>query len=100
MSTWVIISWVAVALLTGVNIFAFLQLKKASEEMLKAAFPGARDVNDALSKMQDMMKNAQRGRPHPMLARSMGKKVGAKAAGQEAQLQAALTMLQNMQKKK
>ncbi|MCC7441601.1 MAG: hypothetical protein IT285_08210 [Bdellovibrionales bacterium] len=100
MSAWVIVSWVAVAILTGLNIVVFLQLKKASEEMLKAAFPGARDVNDALSKMQDAMKSAQRGRPHPMLARSMGKKAGAKMAGQEAQLQAALSMLQSMQKKK
>ena len=41
MSTWVITSWVFVAILTGVNIFVFLKLKGASEQMLKMAFPNA-----------------------------------------------------------
>jgi precorrin-6x reductase len=55
MSTWVILSWVAVAVLTGVNIYIFLKLKSASEQMLKMAFPGAKDMNEALSQMQRMM---------------------------------------------
>lgn len=55
MTTWVIISWVFVAILTGVNVFVFLKLKKASEQMMKMAFPGAKDMNQAMSQMQNMM---------------------------------------------
>lgn len=101
MSAWVIVSWVAVAVLTGINVFVFLKLKGASEQMLMSAFPGAKDMNDALGQMQNMMKAAQKGRPHPMANRAMGgKKMASRAGAQEAQLQAALQMLQNMQKPK
>jgi len=55
MSYWIITSWVFVALLTGVNVFLFLKLKTASEQMLQMAFPGAKDMNDAMSRMQQMM---------------------------------------------
>ena len=44
MSSWVITSWVFVAILTGVNIFVFLKLKGASEQMLKMAFPNAKNM--------------------------------------------------------
>jgi len=62
MSTWVIISWVVVAILTTINIIVFLKLKKASMQMMKAAFPGAKNMQEAVGMMQGMMKAARRGR--------------------------------------
>ena len=85
MSTWVIISWVFVALLTGLNIFLFLKLKTASEQMLKMAFPNAKNMTDALTQMQSMMGGAGRG-------------AGA-AGGKDAQLKAAMEMLKNSKKR-
>ncbi len=55
MTTWIIISWVFVAIFTAVNAFVFIKLKKASESMMKMAFPGAKDMNQAMSQMQQMM---------------------------------------------
>lgn len=55
MTTWVIISWVVVALLTAGNVFFFLKLKKAADSMLKSAFPGAKNAADAMAQMQKMM---------------------------------------------
>jgi len=86
MSNWVITSWVFVAILTGVNIFVFLKLKGASEQMLKMAFPNAKNMNEALGQMQKMM-----GGRMP----NMG---GGKNASQDAQLQQAMAMLKNMKK--
>lgn len=83
MSTWIIISWILVAVLTGINIFVFIKLKGASEQMLKMAFPGAKNMNDALSRMQGMMGG-------------MGGRGPAK--GSDAQLKAAMEMLQQMKK--
>lgn len=101
MSTWVIISWIAVGILTFINIAVFLQLKKASTQMMQAMFPGAKDMNDAVAQMQNMMRGAQRGRPHPMMGgRMVGKKARSKVQAQEAQLQQAMQLLQNMQKPK
>ena len=89
MSTWVIISWVFVAILTGVNIFVFLKLKGASEQMLKMAFPNAKNMNEALGQMQKMM-GGRGGMPN------MG---GMKKGGDmDAQLQQAMAMLKNMKK--
>jgi hypothetical protein len=89
MSFWIILSWIFVVLLTGVNVFVFLKLKGASEQMLKMAFPGAKDMNDALSKMQTMTRgmSGSRGPGRP-------------GGGNDAQLKAAMEMLQNMQKGK
>lgn len=123
MSTWVIISWVLVAILTGINIFIFLKLKGASEQMLKMAFPNAKNMNDALSQMQGMMggMGAMGGmggaggrmggfggggmaRPNPSrgVAKAFGKSLPSKPApaAQDAQLKAAMDMLKNIQKKK
>lgn len=86
MSTWVIVSWVFVAILTGVNIFVFLKLKGASEQMLKMAFPNAKNMNEALGQMQKMM-----GGRMP----NMG---GMKNANTDAQLKQAMAMLKNMKK--
>lgn len=88
MSTWVIISWVFVGILTGVNIFVFLKLKGASEQMLKMAFPNAKNMNEALGQMQKMM-GGRGGMPN------MG---GMKKGGTDAQLQQAMAMLKNMKK--
>lgn len=88
MSTWVITSWVFVAILTGVNIFVFLKLKGASEQMLKMAFPNAKNMNEALGQMQKMMGGMGGRMPN----------MGGKGAGTEAQLQQAMAMLKNLKK--
>ena len=90
MSTWVIVSWVFVAILTGVNVYVFIKLKSASEQMLKMAFPGAKDMNEALQKMQQMTRtmSGSRGPGRP----GSGK--------MDSQLKAAMEMLQRQQQKK
>lgn len=108
MSTWIILSWVGVAILTAVNIFLFIKLKSASEQMLKMAFPNAKNMNEALSQMQGMM-GAARGASRP------GKYKGGRAnpyaqagkarpqfgaRGGDAQLKKAMELLEQMQKKK
>lgn len=91
-------------MLTAVNVFIFLKLKQASEQMLQMAFPGARDMNDALGRMQQMMKGASRGGSqgfgHPG-QRQGGQRVAAGGGGggkMDSQLKAAMEMLQKMQK--
>ncbi|OFZ19688.1 MAG: hypothetical protein A2X94_16670 [Bdellovibrionales bacterium GWB1_55_8] len=94
MSTWIIISWVLVAILTAINIVVFLQLKKASEQMMKMAFPGAKNMNEAVAGMQQMMKGMQ-GRG----GRGPGFPAGpARGGASDPQLKAAMDMLQQMQK--
>ncbi len=94
MSTWVIVSWVFVVILTGVNIFVFLKLKGASEQMLKMAFPNAKNMNEALGQMQKMMGGM--GGKMPNFG-GMGAAKGGKA-GSDAQLQQAMAMLKNLKK--
>ncbi|HLE00821.1 MAG TPA: hypothetical protein VJB59_11210 [Bdellovibrionota bacterium] len=95
MSTWIVISWVLVLLLTAINIVVFLQLKKASDQMLKMAFPGAKNMNEALASMQQMTQGLRaRGGRAPFGAPGAGGK------GSDAQLKAAMDMLQQMQKGK
>jgi hypothetical protein len=93
MSTWIIISWVLVIILTGINIFVFLKLKQASEQMLQMAFPGSKNMNDALSKMQNMMQGMNRGGGMPRPGIGGGPQM-------DAQLRQAMDMLQKMQKRK
>ena len=89
MSMWIAISWFFVFFLTGVNIFIFLKLKSASEQMLKMAFPGTKNMAEALGKMQNLMG------PMP----GFGGKPGAAApANPEAQLKNAMEMLKQIQK--
>ncbi len=90
MSFWIILSWIFVIILTVVNVVIFLKLKQASEQMMKMAFPGAKNMNEAVAKMQQMMGGMNRG---PV-------KGPARAGGQQmdAQLRAAMDMLQQMQK--
>ncbi len=99
MNTWVIASWVFVALLTGVNVFVFLKLKKASEQMMKMAFPKAKNMNDAMSQMQNMMGGlgglgGGKGLP-PNLGQMMGQMGG---KDMQAQMKTAMDMLAQMQK--
>lgn len=96
MSTWVIVSWVLVAILTGINIFVFLKLKGMSEQMLKMAFPSAKNMNEALSQMQSMMggMGAMRGGGNPFAG---GGRPGGK--GSDAQLKAAMEMLQKQKRR-
>ena len=109
MNTWVIISWVFVAILTAVNVFVFLKLKGASEQMMKMAFPKAKNMNDAMSQMQGMMgglgmgggaapgksggAGAGAGMP-PNLEALMGQMNNPKM---QAQMKAAMDMLGKMQ---
>lgn len=52
---WIIVSWVFVAILTAVNVFVFIKLKGASEQMMKMAFPNSKNMGDAMAQMQNMM---------------------------------------------
>lgn len=115
MSTWIIISWVCVAILTGINIFIFLKLKQASEQMMKMAFPNAKNMNEALGQMQKMTqgmggmgpmgggKSVGRG-PGGGFQSAPSKGIGTKGIGMggkansDQQLKAAMDMLANMQK--
>ena len=90
MSIWTILSWVGVALLSAVNVFIFLKLKQAAEQMMQVAFPGAKNMQDAMARMQGMM-GGMRGMP-------TGGRPG--AGGKDAQLRQAIEMLQNMNKKR
>src|SRR3954471_14645930 len=102
MSIWIILSWVFVVILTAINIAVFLKLKQASEQMMKMAFPGTKNMNEALGKMQQMMQGMQgkgmggmggqggmnRG-PRPGPGAGMGN-----SGNMDAQLKAAMDMLQ------
>jgi len=96
MSTWIIVSWVVVAILTAINIVVFLKLKQASEQMMKMAFPGAKNMNEALAQMQKMMGGMGRG-GRPAFP---GGPAGKGGANMDAQLKQAMDMLQKMNQKK
>ncbi len=87
MSIWTILSWVGVAILTAVNVFVFLKLKQAAEQMMQVAFPGAKNMQEAMARMQAQMGGMRGGRP------------GA-GGGKDAQLRQAMEMLQNMNRKR
>lgn len=111
MSTWIIISWVAVAILTTINILVFLKLKQASEQMMKMAFPNAKNMGEAMAQAQKMMQGLQgmggrTGGGNPFAAMGgMGGMPGMGAPGKgggknmDAQLKAAMEMLQRGQQK-
>lgn len=96
MSFWMIVSWVAVAILTVINIVLFLKLKQASEQMLKMAFPGAKNMNEAMAGLQQMMQGmggaGRRG------GTPFGGGMPGRGPQMDAQLKAAMDMLQKMQK--
>ncbi|MBL7715119.1 MAG: hypothetical protein JNL01_06585 [Bdellovibrionales bacterium] len=95
MSMWMIIGWVCVGLLTAINVVVFMKLKDASEQMLKMAFPGSKNMGEALAQMQKMMGGA--GGMGGFGGMPGGMRGG---ANQEAQLKAAMDMLKNLQKKR
>jgi hypothetical protein len=92
MTTWIIVSWVFVAIFTAVNVFAFIKLKQASEQMMKMAFPGAKNMTEAMSQMQNMM-SGKGGMP-PNLGAMMGQM---NSPQMQAQMKAAMDMLAKMQ---
>lgn len=79
-------SWVGVLVMTAINVFIFLKLKTATEQMLKTAFPGAKNMTDAMAQAQKMM---------GVFGGGMG---GARGGKSEDQLKNAMKMLQQMQK--
>jgi hypothetical protein len=98
---WIIVSWIFVGVLTAINIFVFLKLKKASEQMMKMAFPNAKNMNDALSQMQNMMgamggmgRGGKAGQG-PDLSALMGQMNN---PNMQAQMKKAMDMLSQMQK--
>jgi uncharacterized protein YneF (UPF0154 family) len=106
MSTWVIISWVLVFLLTAINIGLFLKLKQASEQMMKMAFPNAKNMNEAMAQMQGMLGGMQ-GKPgrggrggNPFGGMPKGALPRGGAGNMDAQLKAAMEMLQKQKKGK
>jgi hypothetical protein len=94
---WLIISWVACGLLMAVNVFIFIKLKKASEQMMKMAFPKAKNMTDAMSQMQGMMGGmglgGVGGAGVPDLSKMMSQ-MGSK--DMQAQMKAAMEMLSQM----
>jgi hypothetical protein len=100
MSVWIILSWVFVLILTAINVFIFLKLKGASEQMMKMAFPNAKNMGDAMAQMQKMMGGMGAGGMGGMGGR--GGFGGAPARGgqnMDAQLKQAMEMLRKSQKK-
>src|SRR5690606_10708561 len=93
-SGWMIVGWVFLAILTAINIFIFLKLKNASEQMLKMAFPGAKDMNEAVAQMQKMM-GGMGGRPGMKGGNPFGGMAGPRGGSKanDAQLRAAMEML-------
>ncbi len=107
MSTWVIVSWVFVAILTGINIFVFIKLKTATEQMMKMAFPNAKNMGDAMAQAQKMMAGfggmpgaggAAAQRMGNLTGSFGGKSSSSGVKTSDAQLKAAMDMLSKMQK--
>jgi hypothetical protein len=106
MSTWVIISWVLVALITGINVIIFLKLKDASEQMMKLVFPDAKNMGEAMARMQGMMQGMRgmggmgRGGKRGGGPFMSGPGRGAGGQNMDAQLKQAMEMLKRMQQPK
>lgn len=92
MSFWMIVSWVFVALFTGLNIFLFLKLKGASEQMMKMAFPNAKNMGDAMTQMQKMLGG--------MGAMNGGMRPGGRPGDPNDPMKKAMEMLSKMQQGK
>ena len=83
------------AVLTAVNVFVFMKLKKASDQMLKAAFPGSKNMGDAVNQMQGMMAGmGGKGGAQPNLSALMSQMNNPQM---QAQMKAAMEMLGKMQ---
>ena len=84
-----------VAILTAINVFVFIKLKKASEQMMKMAFPNSKNMGDAMSQMQNMMSGmGGKGGMPPNLGALMGQMNN---PNMQAQMKAAMDMLSKMQ---
>jgi hypothetical protein len=90
---WVIVSWIFVAIFTAINIFVFLKLKQASDQMMKMVAPGAKNMNEAVAQMQGMM-GGKGGAGGPDLSKLMGQMNN---PNMQAQMKAAMDMLAKMQ---
>lgn len=85
--------------MTAVNVVIFLKLKQATEQMMKSAFPNAKNLNEAVSQMQQMM-GGMKGRGNPFSGLGGRGPGGAGAGNKDAQLRAAMEMLKNLQQPK
>lgn len=92
MTFWIIVSWVLVAILTAINIFVFIKLKSASDQMMKMVAPGAKNMNEAVAQMQGMM-SGKGGMP-PNMGALMSQMNNPQM---QAQMKAAMEMLSKMQ---
>jgi glycerate kinase len=97
MSGWMIFSWICVAAMTAINVFLFLKLKGASEQMLKMAFPNAKNMSEAMTQMQKMMGGRM---PNMGAMGGLGGLGGGAPKNSDAQLKQAMAMLQNKKGKK
>ncbi|MBS1958385.1 MAG: hypothetical protein JST80_02845 [Bdellovibrionales bacterium] len=95
MNYWIIASWVFVAIFTAVNIFVFLKLKQASEQMMKMVAPGANNIQEAMGQMQSMMGGGKSGGPNLQALMSQMNN-----PNMQAQMKQAMDMLAKMQQKK
>lgn len=102
MSTAMIFGWIFVALITGVNIFVFLKLKQASEQVMKMAFPKAKNLDEAVSQMGSMfgkMGMGGAGGPGAQGNPFAGMAQMSKSPEFQQQMKQAMQMLQQMQRK-
>lgn len=95
MNFWIIVSWVFVAILTAINVFVFIKLKNASQQMMSMVAPGAKNMNDAVQQMQGMM-SGKGGMP-PNMGALMSQMNNPQM---QAQMKAAMEMLSKMQQGK
>ena len=107
MNTWVIISWIFVALLTTVNVFVFMKLKKASDQMMQMAGINPNNMGDMAAQMQKMMGgmnaggagNKGGGKGQPQMPANLQAMMGQMNNPQmQGQMKAAMDMLAQMQK--
>lgn len=91
---WVLVSWIFVAILTAVNIFVFIKLKQASEQMMKMVAPGAKNMGEAMQQMQGMLGGMGGKGGGPNLQALMSQMNN---PNMQAQMKAAMDMLSKMQ---
>jgi hypothetical protein len=91
---WLIVSWVVCGLLIALNIFVFLKLKSASQQMMKMAFPKAKNMNDAMSQMQGMLGGMGGGKAGAPDLNALMNQMGSK--DMQAQMKMAMDMLGQM----
>ena len=94
--------------MSAVNVFLFMKLKGASEQMLKMAFPNAKSMTEAMGEMQKMMGGrmpsgfggmAGMGGMGNVNVGGLGNLGKAPAKGSDAELKKAMALLQKKNKK-